>query len=114
MASRRKERLADQVRDIVSTILLFELQDPRMGFVTVTGVDLSGDLRQATVKVSVLGDQKEQVVTMNVIRHARGYVQKLLAEKLNARFVPAVSFELDDSIKRSIGLSKTLRESQEN
>ena len=114
MASRRKERLADQVRDIVSTILLFELKDPRVGFVTVTGVDLSGDLRRVTVKVSVLGDQKEQVVTMNVIRHARGYVQKLLGEKLNVRFVPAVSFELDDSIKKSINLSKTLRESQEN
>lgn len=114
MPPTRRKRLGDQVKDVVSTILLHELQDPRVGFVTVTGVDLSGDLRRATVKMSVMGDERQQVITMNVVRHARGYIQRLLGKKLKARFVPVISFELDDSIKKSIDLSKALRESRES
>jgi ribosome-binding factor A len=109
MALRKKERLAEAIQAEVSRIILFELTDPRIGFVTVTGVDLSGDLHSAVVKISVLGDERAQAVTMNVIRHARGRVQKLLCERIATKFVPAVSFEADDSIKKSIRLSKALK-----
>jgi len=114
MATRRKDRLADQIRDEVSRILLFEMNDPRMGFVTVTGVDLTGDLKLAKIKISVMGDEKDQTVTMNVIKHARGYVQKELGLRVRSKFLPTISFELDDSVKRSIQLSKTLRDVMED
>ncbi len=113
MGAPRKERLAQQVKDVVSSIILLDLQDPRMGFVTVTGVSLSGDLRRATVRVSVLGDDKAQAVTLNVLRHAKGYVQKHLGEKIRVRYTPSISFESDDSVKKSIELSKAMRRSRE-
>lgn len=109
MATRRKDRLADQIRDEVSRILLYEMNDPRMGFVTVIGVDLAGDLKTATIKVSVMGDERDQAVTMKVIQHARGYVQRELGARIRTRFLPVISFEADDSVKRSVRLSKTLR-----
>ncbi len=113
MALRRKERLADAIKAEVSRIILFEMTDPRVGFVTVTAVELSGDLKQAKVKVSVMGDEREQAVTLSVIRHARGYIQKQLGEKLVTRSVPIISFEADDSVKRSVHLSKTIRDALE-
>ncbi|MHC4713386.1 MAG: 30S ribosome-binding factor RbfA [Planctomycetota bacterium] len=113
MSSPRKVRLENQIRDIVSSILLFELQDPRLGFTTVTAVELSRDLRRAVIKVSVLGDERQRTVTMNVIRHARGYVQKLLAGKLRVKYLPAISFEEDESVRKSVGLSKMLRDARE-
>jgi len=110
MTLRKKERLADAIKSEVSRIILFEMTDPRVGFMTVTGVELSGDLKSAKVKVSVMGEERQRAVTMNVLRHARGYVQKQLGEKIDTKFVPKISFEEDDSIKRSVHLSKTLRE----
>ena len=110
MASRRKERLADQVRDEVSRILLYEMSDPRTGFMTVTRVDLSNDLRRAVVGVSVLGDGKTQAITLNVIKHARGFIQRELTQRLNTRFVPTISFEVDDTVKRSVRFSEKLRD----
>jgi len=110
MTLRKKERLADLVKAEVSRTILFEMKDPRIGFVTVTGVDLSGDLRAAKVKISIMGDEKTQAVTMSVIRRARGFIQRQLNEKILTKFVPAISFEVDDSVKKSIRLSKTLRD----
>lgn len=113
MGTSRRERLAGRIKHEISEILIHELQDPRMGFMTVVGVELSRDMREAIVKVSILGDEKQQSVTINAIKHARGYAQRLLAGKLQGRYVPSISFELDDSLKRSVKLSKTLRESLE-
>jgi ribosome-binding factor A len=110
MAPSRKERLAEQVKEMLSRIILFELQDPRVSFTTVTGVELSGDMRRAAVKISVMGDEKEQTVTFNTLRRAQGYVQKLLGERLKIKYVPSIRFVLDESIKKSVELSKTLRE----
>lgn len=110
MALRRKERLAEQIQSEVSKILLYDMNDPRMGFVTVTGVEMASNLRFAKVKVSVLGDEKVQTVTMNVIKRARGFIQKELGDRIVTRYLPKISFELDDSVKRSTRLSKTLRE----
>jgi len=114
MAVSRRERLACRIMQAVSSILLHELQDPRLGFTTVTGVELSSDLRNAKVRLSVLGDEKEQTVTMNAVRHARGYIQKLLGEELSVRYVPHLTFEADDSVKRSVNISRALRESRES
>ena len=114
MAGSRKDKVAGFIRNEVSKILLFELQDPRIGFVTVTGVDLSGDLHAATVKLSIMGDEREQAVALHAIKRARGFVQKELAGRLSTKFVPKISFEIDDAIKKSLQISKALRESKES
>lgn len=110
MSLSKRARMAEAIHSEVSRIILFELADPRIGFVTVTGVDLSGDLREATVKISIMGDERERAVSMNVIRNARGRIQKLLCEKIVTKFVPALRFEEDDSIRKSISISKKLRD----
>ncbi len=114
MAGSRRERLEKFIRDEVSSTLLFHLQDPRIGFLTVTGVKLSSDLRRAVVLLSILGDERDQAVSLSVIRRARGFVQKELAGKLATKFVPTISFEVDDSIKKSIRISKAIKDSQED
>jgi ribosome-binding factor A len=113
MALRKKERLADAIRAEVSRVILFEMTDPRLGFITVTGVDITGDLKTATVKISILGDEKARAITMSVIRHARGYIQKQIGERIVTRFVPIISFAEDDSVRKSIRLSKALRDAME-
>ena len=110
MTLRRKERLADAIKGEVSRIILFELTDPRIGFVTVTGVEMSADLRSAKVMISVMGDDKARAVTMNVLQHARGYIQKQLGNKIVTKFVPEIRFEEDDSVRKSVQLLKTLRQ----
>ena len=72
---RRGQRVASIIREVVSRTLVLELNDPRMGIVTVTGVDVSADLRIADVRVSVLGDSKAQAVCMVALAHCRGHLQ---------------------------------------
>jgi ribosome-binding factor A len=109
MTLRKKERLADAIKAEVSRIILFELTDPRIGFVTVTGVEMAADLHSAKVKISVMGDEKVRAVTMSVITHARGHIQKELGDRIRTRFVPEIRFEEDDSVRKSVELLKTLR-----
>jgi ribosome-binding factor A len=113
MSLRKKERLADAIKAEVSRIILFDMTDPRLGFITVTGVELSSDLRTATVKLSVMGDEKVQTVTINAIQHARGYIQKQLMGKILTRWIPDIRFELDESVKRSVRISQALRKLSE-
>jgi len=109
MTLRKKERLADAIQSEVSRIILFELTDPRIGFVTVTGVELSADLHSAKVKVSIMGDERARAVSMNVIRHARGYIQKQMGDRVTTKFMPIIKFEEDDSVRKSVALLRTLK-----
>jgi ribosome-binding factor A len=102
---RRGERIANVIRQIVSEELVLRLNDPRLGFVTVTGVDLAADLRVADVRVSVLGDTTQQEKCLGAIRHAHGHIQAKVAAALVTKFVPVLKFHLDQSVKRSVSLS---------
>jgi len=102
---RRSRRVASMIREVVSTALVTELNDPRMGIVTVTGVDVSPDLRLADVRVSILGDTKAQVVCMEAIAHSRGHVQEQVAAAIDMKYCPVLRFHLDDSVKKSTTVS---------
>ena len=106
----RREKLASQIVKDVSAILQFELKDPRMGFVSVTRVKLTPDLAQARVYVSVLGKEKDKKLTLSALRHARGFVQRALAKRLSVRQCPEIEFERDDSIEKTVGLTKKIDE----
>lgn len=110
MAGRRQQRLAEAVKQAASKVILFELQDPRVKFVTVTKVEVSGDLQYAKIYVSVLGDDADQKTVMDGINHARGYIQRQIASSLRLRHSPIVSFRLDDSVKKSIRISRLIEE----
>jgi ribosome-binding factor A len=108
---RRGQRVASVIRHLVSEALIVELNDPRMSFVvTVTGVDVSADMRFADVRVSVLGGPKEQEDCLRGIRHAHGRLQAKVAEALDMKFCPILRFHLDQSVKRSIAVSAIIRQ----
>lgn len=110
MTSRRTLKVAEAIRETVSTLVLFELRDPRVKNVTVLGVEASPDLRSAKVFVSVMGDEKAQSLAMHGLTSARGFLQSKIAERIDLRYTPILSFVLDQGIKKSIEAARILRE----
>jgi ribosome-binding factor A len=110
MSSHRSLRMAEAIREVVASAILFEAADPRIRSVTVLRAELSADLRQATVYVSVMGSETEQNLTMRGLKHAAGFFQSRVAERLQTRFTPILSFKLDDSVKKSIEISRLIDE----
>src|SRR5262249_18287034 len=99
MPSHRSLRMAEAIREVVSSAILFKLADPRIHAVTVLGVEVSGDLRSASIAVSVMGTPAEQEQALKGLKHATGYLQSLVAERLQTRFTPILTFKRDDSVK---------------
>ena len=110
MTSRRQVQVADAVQQHMSYLLQRELKDPRIGFTTVTAVEMSGDLRYARIFVSVMGTPEEQKATMDALTSARGFVRRELAARLDLRFAPEVQFKLDTSAEYSDHISRLLNE----
>ena len=112
MTSRRTAKVAEAIRQVVSSAILFELKDPRVKNVTVLYVDVAADLRSAKVYLSILGDEKTEKLTMGGLNSARGWIQSRIADHLNLRHTPILHFVVDYGVKKSIEVSKTLREIQ--
>ena len=110
--SRRSRRVASIIRQIVSETIVGELNDPRVGLVTVTAVNLSADLRIADVNLSVLGDARQQQTCLEAVRHARGRIQERVSAGLRMKFCPLLRFHLDSSVKRSVSLSRLIAEAR--
>jgi ribosome-binding factor A len=105
----RAERLADQIRAEVAEMIAAELKDPRIGFATVTGVDMSGDLHHARVSVSVLGSADAQQRSLEGLTSAAGYVRHELSHRLRLRRVPELSFVLDHAAEDNERLETLLQ-----
>ncbi len=104
----RQQKIESQVRRLVSEAILRELSDPRIsGLLSVTRVKVSPDLREARVYVSILSDRSESTVMSGLIS-ARGVIQKHVANGMNIRYAPRLSFELDESLKRQAEVLKAL------
>jgi ribosome-binding factor A len=100
-APRRRERLASVIEEVVSELLQREIRDPRVGAMTsITRVEVSADVRQAKIYVSVMGDEATRRETMRALEHAAGFVRSKLGEELTIRHVPAITFQLDRSIEQ--------------
>lgn len=112
---KRSQRVSDLIREEVADILMYRMKDPRIGFVTVTGVDLSDDLKLARVFVSILKpEEREQ--TMEILNAAKPFIRSSLGKRLKMKFTPAVEFRLDTSIEygyRIETLLKKIREEDE-
>jgi len=109
MATRRQNRVSQRLRQEISKILLYELNDPRLkGVVTVTRVEISADLQNARVYLSVMGEEKEQRLSLAAIRHARGHIQHVLGDRLEFRRTPKLSFHIDETVKRGIRISSII------
>ncbi len=108
--SRRLEKAAAAIREVVSMAILAELNDPRVRDVTVTYVEVSADLRHAKVHVSVMGDEPRQNLSLRGLQSAAGFLQAKIAERIDIRYTPKLSFLLDQGVKRSIAVAQILRE----
>jgi ribosome-binding factor A len=110
MPSRRAQKVAEAVREVVSMAILTELKDPRVRDVTVTYVEMSADLRYAKVHVSVMGDETHQRLTLAGLRSAAGFLQAKVAKRIDTRYTPKLEFHLDQGVKKSIEVARILRE----
>ncbi len=110
MASGRMRRVDEAVRAVLSDAIAKDLQDPRVGFVTVTGVKTSSDLRHASVYVSVLGDELTRSESLTGLQSAHGFLQSRVAAQLTLKHTPTLTFEYDGSIDRGMRVSSLLDE----
>jgi ribosome-binding factor A len=114
MASDRMRRVDEAVRQVVGDALARDIKDPRVGFVTVTAVKTSPDLRHARVYVSVLGDEAEREATLEGLRSAHSFLQARIASELHMKNTPHLDFVLDDTPERAARVGEILdRESGE-
>jgi ribosome-binding factor A len=104
----RMRRVNEAIREVVSARIAEGLRDPRIGFVTVTSVDTSPDLRQAHVYVSVLGNPEEREATMAGLGSAHGVLQQVVARELRLKNTPTLQFVFDESIERGMRISQLL------
>ena len=102
-------RVNESVRQVLAEAML-ELKDPRIGLVTVTGVDTAPDLRHAIVYVSVLGSVKKQRATLQALEAAHGVLQSRLARQLRMKRTPQLTFEYDPSVERGVRMSQLIDE----
>jgi len=109
-ASHRPERVGELVRELIARVLTNEVQDPRIGFVTVTGVDVTPDLEHAHVKVSVMGPREERARSLEGLASAAGFLRVRLASELHLRTSPELHFDLDRGGEYAQRIDQVLRE----
>jgi ribosome-binding factor A len=111
---RRSERVAERIREEVATFLAEDAKDPRIvGLVTITGVDVSRDLRHAKVFVSILGSEAERQATIEGLGSAAGHLRSRIGRALRLRVAPEISFRYDESIARAAKIEALLAELRE-
>ena len=108
MSSRRTLKAASAIREVVSMAILTELRDPRVQNVTVTFVELSADMRNAKIHVSVMGSPKEQDLCAHGLRRAAGFLQSRLNDRIETRYTPRLEFVLDQGVKNALRSPRSL------
>ncbi|MGN6257772.1 MAG: 30S ribosome-binding factor RbfA [Solirubrobacterales bacterium] len=108
MAGPRMRRINEVLREVVGAAVAGDLNDPRIGFVTVTSVETSPDLRTAKVFVSVLGDEEEREETLSGLRAAHGVIQSRIAAETRMKRTPTLTFHYDDTVERGVRISELL------
>lgn len=107
--SHRKERLGEELKKILGQAFLEDIKDPRIGFVTITKVDVTRDLSHAKVYISVL-DEKDEADTMAALNKAKGHLRSIAASQLDLRVAPEFTFIADESLAHSMKINRLLKE----
>ena len=114
MKNKRAIRVGELLKEEISQIVLREMKDPRIGFVSITDVEVSGDLRHAKVFISVYGTDKEKEETLNGLQQAQGFVRKLVGERVKIHHTPEIIFRYDDSIENGVHISEIIKDLKES
>jgi len=110
MAGRRPERLGEQIKEEVNQVILGELNDPRIGLVTVTGVEVTSDLRNARIYVSILGSEEEIARSLGALRSASGFIRWQVGRSLNLKHLPELTFSYDKAARSATRIEEILKE----
>ena len=108
--AQRMRRVNELMREVIGSAITSELEDPRIGFVTVTSVDTSPDLRTAKVYVSVLGDETEREASLAGLRSSHGVLQSAIARETRTKRTPTLTFHYDDTPERGVRISRLLED----
>jgi ribosome-binding factor A len=108
--AQRMRRVNELMREVIGSAITSELEDPRIGFVTVTSVDTSPDLRSAKVYVSVLGDEAEREATLAGLRSSHGVLQSVIANETRIKRTPTLSFHYDETPERGVRITRLLED----
>ncbi len=108
MSSVRVEKIQELIKEQTSEIIMRELKDPRIGFVTVTEVDVSSDLRNAKLYISIFGSDKQIEDTWNGLNSSLGFIRRELAQRIRLKFIPEIKFFMDTSLQYSDHIQKLL------
>jgi ribosome-binding factor A len=114
VARLRAQRLRELIKKEVSDLIQRGIKDPRIGFVTVTDVEVSADLRNVKIFVSVYGDEQEKMRTLEGLNSAKGFIRSELGQRISLRFTPEIYFKFDESIERSARIMELLKELETN
>lgn len=109
MTSRRLLKAAEAIREVVASSILTELRDPRVRDVTVVGVQVSPDMREAKVAVSVMGDEAQQRLSLRGLQNAAGFLQSKIANRIETRYTPRLQFVLDKGIHNALAIGELLQ-----
>ncbi|GAB5403522.1 MAG: 30S ribosome-binding factor RbfA [Aureliella sp.] len=110
MASRRTLKAAEAIREVVSMAILTEIRDPRVENVTVTGVEVAPDMKTAKIMVSIMADEKQQSLCLRGLQNSAGFLQSKIAKRIDTRYTPRLTFEIDDGVKKSLEVNKILQD----
>ncbi len=108
MSSRRQLKAAEAIREVVATSILTDLRDPRVRDVTVLGVEVTADMREAKVMVSVMGDEAQQNLSLRGLQNSAGFLQAKIAAKIETRYIPKLRFVLDQGVKNVLAVGEIL------
>jgi len=106
---KRSQRVRDLLREEIADIIIFKVKDPRIGFLTVTGVDVTDDLKIAVVYVSMLKEEEKQS-TLDILQTAKSFIRSELSKRLKMKFIPSIDFRLDTSIEYGNRIEQLLGE----
>jgi len=112
--SLRSNRVAEQMKKELGDIITRKLKDPSVGFVTVTAVEVTGDLQQATVYITTLGDEAEREDTMKALEKAKGFIRSEIGSRIRLRRTPELSFQFDSSVEYGNKIEQLLRSLNNN
>jgi ribosome-binding factor A len=110
MSSRRLLKAAEAIRGVVSMAILTELRDPRVQNVTVVGVEVTPDMREAKVLVSIMGSEAQQRTVLKGLQNSVGFLQSKIADRIETRYIPRLSFVIDDGVKKSVAVQQILEQ----
>ncbi|HSE98373.1 MAG TPA: 30S ribosome-binding factor RbfA [Blastocatellia bacterium] len=113
MVGRRPERLAEQIKEEVSLIIGGDVEDPRIGFVTVTDAKISPDLRHAKIYVTVLGDEQQVAESLEALNHASRFIRHQLGAALRIKRTPELHFVYDETVRTAARIEQLLSEEEE-